>query len=209
MCKFTTIILLCVAFFVFSTQVEAQNADINLLKTLNGSSSITASEFISNTTTAVSFATPAIIGIVALIEKDDEMLKNSLYIGASIGVDGVLTYGLKKIIGRPRPSISYPNDIVAFESVSSLSMPSGHTSLSFATATALSIKYPKWYIIAPSYLWACSVGYSRMNLGVHYPSDVLAGAVLGAGSAYVTNKLNGWFWKKQNDKKLIGLQSYL
>ncbi len=87
--------------------------------------------------------------------------------------------------------------------------PSGHTSLAFAIATSLSLKYPKWYVIAPSYVWACSVGYSRMNLGVHYPSDVLAGAVLGAGSAFLTYKLNEWFWKKQNNKKLIGLQNYL
>jgi undecaprenyl-diphosphatase len=43
----------------------------------------------------------------------------------------------------------------------------------------LSRSYPKWYIAAPAYLWAGSVGYSRMYLGVHYPSDVFGGAVLG------------------------------
>ena len=47
-----------------------------------------------------------------------------------------------------------------------------------------------------------------MNLGVHYPSDVLAGAILGAGSAYATYKLNNWFWKKNNNKRLIGLEAY-
>jgi membrane-associated phospholipid phosphatase len=48
-----------------------------------------------------------------------------------------------------------------------------------------------------------------MNLGVHYPSDVLAGAIVGAGSAYVTYLVNDWFWKKQQNKRLIGLQAYL
>jgi membrane-associated phospholipid phosphatase len=50
----------------------------------------------------------------------------------------------------------------------------------FALATSLSLSYPKCYIIVPSFAWASSVGYSRMDLGVHYPSDVLAGAIVGA-----------------------------
>jgi len=211
MCKFTTIILLSVAFLLFTTQVSAQNADITLLRTINGTTSNTLrnySTFISNSTTIVAAGTPLVMGVVALIEKDDALLKNAIYVGVSIGVDGVLTYGLKRVVARPRPYITYP-DIQNSSAETSNSFPSGHTSLAFATATALTIKYPKWYVIAPSYFWACSVGYSRMNLGVHYPSDVLAGALLGAGSAYVTYKVNDWFWKKKENKKLIGLNAYL
>jgi membrane-associated phospholipid phosphatase len=148
------------------------------------------------------------MGVVALIEKDDNLLKNAIYVGAVIGVDGVMTYSLKKVVNRDRPYLTYP-DIHPAAYETSNSFPSGHTSLAFATATAMSLKYPKWYVIAPSYFWACSVGYSRLNMGVHYPSDVLAGALLGAGSAFVTYKVNEWFWKKHENKKLIGLQAYL
>ncbi len=210
MCKFTTIILLCSAFSVFSAQLSAQNADIELLRQINNTKeSIGYSKFISNTTTKVAFGVPVVMGVVALLEKDDELLKSALFVGVSIGVGGVLTQALKYSINRPRPITLSDPYIVAYEPQRTLSFPSGHTSLAFSTATALSLKYPKWYVILPSYLWAGSVGYSRMNLGVHYPSDVLAGALLGAGSAYVTYKVNNWFWKKQENKKLIGLQPYL
>jgi membrane-associated phospholipid phosphatase len=208
--KFTTIILLWCSFSIFSTHISAQNTDIELLRDINGSPSVGLrqySKFISNTTTAVALSAPIAMGVVALINKDDDLLKNALYVGVSIGVDGALTYSMKKIINRPRPYATYP-DIYAYQTETSLSFPSGHTSLAFTTATALSLKYPKWYVIAPSYFWACSVGYSRMNLGMHYPSDVLAGAILGAGSAYVTYKINNWFWKKNSNKKLIGLQAF-
>jgi len=210
MCKFTTIILLCGAFCIFSTQVQAQNADIEILRTINGSQSDGLrqySKFMSNTTAVVVVSTPLIMGVVAVIDKNDDLLKSALYTGVSVGVSGVLAYSMKKFVNRPRPYTSYP-DIDAYQYESSSSFPSAHASLAFATATALSLKYPKWYVIAPSYFWACSVGYSRMNLGVHYPSDVLAGAILGAGSAYATYKLNNWFWKKNNNKRLIGLEAY-
>jgi len=88
-----------------------------------------------------------------------------------------------------------------YEDVSSLSFPSGHTSEAFSTATALSLKYPEWYIIAPAYLWAGSVGYSRMNLGVHYPTDVLAGALLGTGTAFLTLKVNEWLNRQVRKSK--------
>ena len=207
--KFTTFILLWSTFSVLSTQLSAQNADINILRSINSNTStIVFSRFISNTTTEVSFGIPVIMGGVALITNDDEMLKNALYIGVSIGVGGVITQAMKYSINRPRPFVTYPN-IHAYEGETDLSFPSGHTSLAFSAATALCLKYPKWYVIVPSSLWACSVGYSRMNLGMHYPSDVLAGAIVGAGSAYVTYLVNDWFWKKQQNKRLIGLQAYL
>ena len=206
--KFTTFILLWSTFSVLSFEISAQNADIELLRTINSTTStIGFSKFIPNTTIAVSFGTPVVMGVVALIEKDDDLLKNALYVGVSIGVGGVLTQALKYSINRPRPHMTYP-DIYAYGTETTLSFPSGHTSLAFSTATALCLKYPKWYVIIPSSLWACSVGYSRMNLGMHYPSDVLAGAIVGIGSAYITYQINNWFWKKEGNKKLIGLQVY-
>ena len=100
-----------------------------------------------------------------------------------------ITEAMKYSINRTRPFITY-TDIVKKSAAGSPSFPSGHTSSAFAMATSLSLTYPKWYIIVPSICWAGTVGYSRMDLGVHYPSDVLAGALVGAGSAWLTYYVN-------------------
>jgi membrane-associated phospholipid phosphatase len=57
-------------------------------------------------------------------------------------------------------------------------------------AGSLSLAYSKWYVILPSYLYASTVAYSRMDLGVHYPSDVVTGALIGTGTAYLTYNIN-------------------
>ena len=105
-----------------------------------------------------------------------------------------MTTAIKYSINRQRPFVTYPIIVNQTESTSP-SLPSMHTSIAFSTATSLSISFPKWYVIAPSFLWASTVGYSRLHLGAHYPTDVFAGAIVGAGSAYLTYKLNKWIRK--------------
>jgi membrane-associated phospholipid phosphatase len=208
--KFTTIILLFGIFHSLFIKIHAQQAELKLLKSINSiNQTVNASKFISKTTVITSMLVPTTLATTALITHNDDMLKKALYIGASFGVTTVFTYSLKYAVDRKRPYDAYPDDIIAYSTENSASFPSGHTSIAFSTATSLSLAYPKWYIIAPSYLWASSVAYSRLNLGVHYPSDVLAGAVLGAGSAWLSYEANKWFWRKQENKKLISLQSYL
>ncbi|HRZ96650.1 MAG TPA: phosphatase PAP2 family protein [Paludibacter sp.] len=205
--KFTILILLCNIFLIISPKVSAQNADIEILRNINGiTGTIETSKFISNSTTLVGASVPVVLGIAAIIEKDEDLLKSALSVGVSLGVSAALTYSIKQAVGRPRPMITYPLIINSYEEIHSNSFPSGHTSFAFATATSLSLQYPKWYVIVPGYLWAGSVGYSRMNLGVHYPSDVLAGALLGAGSAWISYKINNWLYEKP--KKLFKLNEY-
>lgn len=210
--KFTTIILLFSLFALNPTKNYAQNIDYKLLKSINNSSEglRNYSAFISKSTKITSISIPVLMGSVALIQQNDALLKDAIYVGASIGVNTALTYAFKYTVDRQRPYSKYPELNVAPEYYeSSASFPSGHSSVAFATATALTLKYPKWYVIAPAYLWAGSVGYSRMNLGVHYPTDVLAGAVLGVGSAFLTFKVNEWLLKKQGNQKLMFNQNYL
>lgn len=128
---------------------------------------------------------PAGLLIGGIIGHDQQMRQNALYVASSTALSYGLTTLIKHIVKRPRPFIHNINFVPVYRAQNT-SFPSGHTASTFATATALSIAYPKWYVIAPVYLWAGTIGYSRMYLGVHYPSDVGGGIVVGAGSAAST-----------------------
>lgn len=97
-----------------------------------------------------------------------------------------VTMGLKYAVHRPRPYQKYTDDLVSVTTEFDPSFPSGHTTMAFSTAVSLSLCYPKWYVVAPSLLWASTVGFSRLYLGVHYPSDVLTGMIIGSAAAVIT-----------------------
>lgn len=90
-------------------------------------------------------------------------------------VGGEIT--LKHIVGRVRPCHKISESEMLIKHPPHYSFPSGHTTSSFAVATVMSILCPLWVI--PTFLAACIIGFSRMYLLVHYPTDVLAGVVLG------------------------------
>lgn len=187
-------------FFIFlNSLLSAQNADINLLKNINQNRNKQLDgtfKSISNSVAPLSIAAPASVLIVGLLKKDSCIKNKGIVIGSSLALTFGLTVGLKYGVNRTRPFKTYPfiNNVV-YEGTPSF--PSGHTSFAFSTATSMSLEFPKWYVIAPAYLWACSVGYARMDLGVHYPSDVLGGAITGAGSAYLCYKANKWLQSRK------------
>ena len=194
-----TIVAIC-TFFVFSATIYSQNIDIDLLREINvnrNKSLDPTFRFVSSTVTPICIASPVLVYAVGIAQKDSSLKYKGIYIGETILVSVFFSTALKYSIKRERPFTTY-SFIDKATMVESPSFPSGHTSDAFATATSLSIAFPKWYVIAPSFLWASAVGYSRLDLGVHYPSDVLAGTIIGIGSAYLSYKLNNWLLKKRN-----------
>jgi membrane-associated phospholipid phosphatase len=190
-------------FFVFLTlysiSLSAQNADIDILKSINLNRNKKFDNTfigISNSVAPISIAIPISVLATGLIKHDSTIKNKGIYIGASIAVAAGITTGLKYAVNRTRPFVTYPI-IEKGMSAGSPSFPSGHTSDAFSTATSVSLAFPKWYVIAPSFLWACSVGYSRMDLGVHYPTDVLCGAIIGSGTSYLCYKANKWLYKRK------------
>lgn len=108
-----------------------------------------------------------------------------LQIGMTLIISQTITYSLKALLGRDRPYDILKNlntfDIILKDH----SFPSGHTSASFAIATAIAFNMPEIAIIV--YLIALTIGISRIYLGVHYPTDVVAGIVVGIGSAVISH----------------------
>ena len=90
---------------------------------------------------------------------------------------------LKHLIARSRPYDCILGLIPLITPPTDYSFPSGHTAASFAVGALLFRKLPKRYGI-PALVLAALIGFSRLYLGVHYPSDVLAGALLGTGISY-------------------------
>lgn len=103
--------------------------------------------------------------------------------GMAAEVVGIgLAEGLKDLTNRPRPYVVDPTLRTPAGKEPDSSFPSGHTTVAFAGATVLAFDEPR---LAPiGYAFAVLVGLSRIYEGVHYPTDVLAGAALGSLTAW-------------------------
>jgi undecaprenyl-diphosphatase len=109
-----------------------------------------------------------------------------LAVATVIGAD-TITLGLKHLSGRDRPYVQSPEPEPLMTTQLDLSFPSGHAATSFAGATLLALLVPR--LTVPFLVLAAAIAWSRVYVGVHYPFDVAAGAVLGVGLALAVTAL--------------------
>jgi undecaprenyl-diphosphatase len=111
-------------------------------------------------------------------------------------ISNVAVSYLKLIIAEPRPFFVLPNVDLLVPPNELYSFPSGHSASSFAAATVIGLKYKinikgKGYrLIYPLLAFAAVIGFSRIYIGVHYPLDVIFGALIGIISAFLVLKLD-------------------
>lgn len=142
--------------------------------------------FITDTAYSVALLIPLVMLLVATKRRNAQGKLTALRVLASLMCCSLVTTAFKYTIQRPRPFVNY-SYIEKLSGGGSPSFPSGHTADAFAVVCALSLmaNRHKWAACA-LWAWAFLVGYSRLALGVHYPSDVLASILIGLMCAVFT-----------------------
>lgn len=177
------------------TVLNAQSLDLKILDQINGPENRKSDntwKAISESSGYVVAAAPLAMLVTGIIKSDGNLKTKAYETGISLFCTEGSVFILKRIIKRNRPFTDHPDLITSKINETDYSFPSGHASLAFSMATSLSLSFPKWYVVAPSFIYAGTVSYSRLYLGVHYPSDVLGGAAVGILSSYITFKAQKW-----------------
>lgn len=121
----------------------------------------------------------------------------ALFFFTAVALSGIIINLIKPLVGRLRPKLLFEANLYGFEPLrigyEYNSFPSGHATTVFALAAALALVYPRWQL--PLFGFAAVVGFSRIVIGSHYLSDVMAGAYVGIMTVFLLVLLcrrRGW-----------------
>jgi membrane-associated phospholipid phosphatase len=181
-----------IAFLLVFSFAKSQTGEVKLLSRIYADSSAFKNNLargLSASVVPASGVLPATMAVIAFIKKDSVLMDKAIKASVAIAFNGVVSLGMKYFADRQRPFAAYPAMFRPRSEVGPFSFPSGHTSFAFATATSATLSFKKWYVAVPAYAWAAGAGWSRMQQGVHYPSDVLMGALIGTASSFLSFKI--------------------
>ena len=152
-----------------------------------------------NNATTIAFAFIFILILLYVTKKRQKYLYAAVNILIIIGLGAIVSNLLKILTGRLRPYDVYENMLLDPSiGAGGFSFPSGHTTEVFTLTVAIFILLRNPYLRWASLFWALLIAYTRMAFGVHYPSDVLGGIIVGSLTAYLWLRwapLKAWFKK--------------
>lgn len=186
-----------------SFKKDPDNFDIRLFRKINNSQTPFKTKVFNtfdNSMVPVALMLPTSLFIYSRVKKNTFDENSAYLLTASEFTNLALTFGIKIFIKRERPlnSLSYVNT-KGMPFLDVYSFPSGHTSTTFAMATTFALRYPKYpQVYAPMYLWGLITAYGRPYFGLHYPSDLLAGAIIGSGSSILIYSLRKELFRLKN-----------
>lgn len=194
-------LLVTLVLILAANTLQAQSSnELNTLRRINPDNPNNAVwTSLSSTSKYISVGVPVGYFIAGLIHDNKDLKQKAAYTAAAILLNTATTTLLKNVVKRERPYNTYTG-IFPDKIESDFAFPSGHTSSAFATATSIAITTKKWYIAVPALAWSAGVGYSRIYLGQHYPSDVIMGALVGSSSALICHWATKQLAKRKKSK---------
>ncbi len=132
-----------------------------------------------------------LLGVWKLLRKGEGRRVGITILLALLLVLIVVDFALKPIIGRPRPFLVLGRSILLGPVPGGASFPSGHSAAAFAGAGTWG-RAGRWGTVL-GYVYAAAVAWSRLYLGAHWPSDVVAGAIVGLLLAWLARILAARF----------------
>jgi undecaprenyl-diphosphatase len=122
----------------------------------------------------------ALLALLVLVDRGTGWRRRAA-VAAGVGAGLALAVAqiVSRVVDRPRPFVADPRGVHVFaRHVADASFPSDHATAAFAIATAVLLRDRRWGVVVLAFAALLAAG--RVALGVHYPSDVLGGAALGA-----------------------------
>ncbi len=136
-----------------------------------------------------------VLGLVMLFWKPTRKAGLSALCAMLIGLV-VVNFTIKPLVSRPRPWLVIGNFVNLVPEHDPNSFPSGHTNAAFAFAIAVCMSESKRWMKITAVCMAAMMGLSRLYVGVHFPSDVLAGAVIGSLCGLLGAWVIGRAWER-------------
>ena len=163
--------------------------DLQVLAKIHSFSSPQLDTFFKYITQTASFSFMCVLLVLLLAYQHTRRLGKQALVAELLQL-AVGSYFLKQLIARPRPFVIDSTIELIVKAPQSYSFPSGHTSTAFALALVVIFSNCPKYIKITAFVWALIIGFSRLYLQVHFPTDVFFGALLGLACGYAVKHID-------------------